>query len=243
MEKHNVEKKHIKNTLTKVGTLLGYVLTKPIDNYNDLLQLGRTQLTLGFDKEVKTNVTGIEPQLKDKYLSQMIALNDYVYTTYSTLDYQIDPLSIGFTLPLDLAKKLVPKLRKVGYWFTLVSHDRWLDYELNDAMLTTKTLQIHDMCDLSRYHFANTFIDFELGNGWYECNNKLYFWKHLYFHYPTNKQNMTIGVLPEPCVGGYCDVSLATDRDNPLVTMTVEDPDIEKRDLYGVLLQMLKSEL
>lgn len=89
-------------------------------SFEDLLEHGRKQLLDFRENPDSDNSTGIEDSLVEPYLSQMIEMNNYIYTTAST-NY---PAALPFFQPfflegvtrLSTAKRLYQKLSDKYYW-------------------------------------------------------------------------------------------------------------------------------
>jgi hypothetical protein len=228
------------NTHTICKQLIGI---ERASNFKDLLRLGQAQLQAFKDGKTDLNVTGIEDRLSGVYLDQMIILNKYVYTIYSTNFYD-SALSIEFVLPLSLAKSLTALL-KPRYWYTIVEknilHDIYIHKVRHATGAVLSYVKVEDAH--AKRHMARTFEDFLNHKGWYEYDGCYWLYNSCYFHYSEDeiREDMKKDpVVIEPISLGYCDPILISGPD-PLVTMTVEDPDVNRKDLYAVLIEYLQS--
>lgn len=160
-------------TLAKTRSMIGGDPTEKINTYSDLLLLGMKQLEL--EKTYPCNVTGIEHhQNLLNHIDDLIKLNKYVYTVYST-NHDAKTLSVEFFIQLHDAKLLIPILKKHKYWFTLYIKSKLVDYEIDDDMI--KSMHEHEFFHTSSDLLPETMDQEGCGVYWDEslitCNNPI----------------------------------------------------------------------
>ena len=142
------------------------------NTFDELLQQGRKQL-----QNTKGNLTGIEQQLSDSviYNEDMIKLNNYMYTTYSTNRPWRDSFSLMADLPLKIALELSSVI-DCKLWYTihdntgkLIKHniDKVVD-RINNTFIMVCAIPE----DSDYLHKVTTIDDFLGSKGWYLCTGR-----------------------------------------------------------------------
>lgn len=217
-----------------------------IDNLQDLLIFGQDLLNKHKTKSIvysDENVTGIEEQLSGIYLDQMIKLNEYIFTVYSTNDYEYC-LSIEGFLRLSVVNKIIPILKEKGLWYTVSDvYGNLMYYNVDDNQRLDPICITYDKHPDCKIHYYNPKTRY----GWFQSKGKWHheidphfhgrnnLWKKCY-DMKTDKSKENLCELKK-----YCNISFLTDSEDPIVALTVEDPVMENKNLYVILYDILKE--
>jgi len=212
-----------------------------LKTFDELLHFGKLQLEYFSNNscDYDYNITGLEPQLKNKYLDQMIELNEYMYTTFSTNNYE-HCLCVGGILKLNDAIKLSKLLKKEKYWYSIETKGKIYDINIDETKLNERVLIFYDVdVDSDRMIKANTKKDFEQGKGWAFNVSKNRWEFYTPIHIFDDDSYDLMSTYPEAYE--YTNHSLFKTKTNPLVAIFIEDPIPSNDTLYKKLIQMFKK--
>jgi hypothetical protein len=222
--------------MEEVGRIVGTPNFDGFETFEELLSFGRMQLTNTQNGIKDANVTGIEDQLSGKYLDQMIELNQYMYTTYSTNRYT-DCLSIGGELKLPTALKLANKCKEKGFWYAINDAGKVIDHFVDDLRIFNERYLItsNNPFDRPPNIMAKTIDEFNLGQGWFwfEDHNCWAFSNSVHYFFPSSRW---INGCEEPRnESRYYGKKHLYQGDDRLVKMEIEDPGISagRQVLHG----------
>jgi hypothetical protein len=211
-----------------------------IDNLQDLLNYGQSLLTKHKIKSIvytDENITGIEDQLSGIYLEQMIKLNKYMFTVYSTNIYE-HCLSVEGFLKLSVVNKIIPLLKEKGLWYTVSDvYDNLICYNIDDNQRLDNICITHDEHPGYKIHYYNP----TTRRGWFQSKGKWHCEIDPHFHCRNRYYKKYINTQSEKSINKlcelkkYCCIKFLQENDDPLVALTVEDPVMENKNLYIIL--------
>lgn len=208
-----------------------------LSKYKELLQIGKNKLNGTIDNDVELHL------LNDKNrLNEMLELNNYVYTYYSTNQTDLTQ-SIEFIMLTDMVDEFIKKIKQKGYWFIYKKY--------GDLTATINIDEDHDQTipevrtisgdELPRFRIKSG----NNPNGWKvtkKTNNyinierlaKIHFLDNEMVNYLWNKYNDNL-------FDEYFDDDSFENLYPYLTVVTIENPLLNKKNLYSSLLDILQE--
>ena len=208
-----------------------------LSKYKELLQIGKNKLNGTIDNDVELHL------LNDKNrLNEMLELNNYVYTYYSTNQTDLTQ-SIEFIMLTDMVDEFIKKIKQKGYWFIYKKY--------GDLTATINIDEHHDQSipevrtisgdELPRFRIKSD----NNPNGWrvtkktdkyinIERLAKIHFLDNEMVNYLWNKYNDNL-------FDEYFDDDSFENLYPDLTVITIENPLLNKKNLYSTLLDILQE--
>jgi hypothetical protein len=212
-------------------------MDRTFSSFEELLEQGR----FNFEINPNSNITGLEEGTRRSiYVSILKNINYYMYTTYST-NVGDKVFSIEGIIPLNVFKKIEPKLLEQGYWYVAANP---LDNKIYGVNLISSDEFDPNLSYDSKLEWINDRDKNKFGENWMPLcqtvNTTLYMNNKIDIHFlPPNDENISL----DDCISyealGYTEKSLFQGT-NPLINLTIEDPIVGRISLYSKLLTMLE---
>lgn len=208
-----------------------------LSKYKELLQIGKNKLNGTIDNDVELHILNN----KNRF-DEMLELNNYVYTYYSTNKTALTQ-SIEFIMLTDMVDEFIKKIKQKGYWFIYKKY--------GDLIATINIDEHHDQSipevrtisgdELPRFRIKSD----NNPNGWrvtkktdkyinIERLAKIHFLDNEMVNYLWNKYNDNL-------FDEYFDDDSFENLYPDLTVITIENPLLNKKNLYSTLLDILQE--
>lgn len=208
---------------------------KMLEKYTELLEIGRKKILGEIENDIEDHLLN-EPHI----YNQMLELNRYVYTYYSTNSSDLTQ-SIEFIVLSDVVDSLINKLNQFGYWYiTKKYNDSTYINVGEDIDKTIPEVRLISYDQLSRFKMKSDVCP----NGWkivsrktdhavIERKAKIHFLDSEMLYCLIKKYN-------ENLFDDYFDNNAFDSIYENLSVITIENPSIHSKDLYLNLIDILK---
>jgi hypothetical protein len=209
--------------------------TKILEKYTELLEIGRKKLLGLIENDVEEHL------LNDPHTyNQMLELNRYVYTYYSTNSSDLTQ-SIEFIVLTDVLDKLIEKLNDHGYWYITKKYNDNTSVNIGENIdKTIPEVRLVSYQQLPLYRLKSETNP----DGWkivsrkpeevaIERRAKIHFLDSEMLHCLIKKYN-------ENLFDDYFDNNDFDSIYENLSVITIENPSIHSRDLYLNLIDIMK---
>jgi hypothetical protein len=204
--------------------------------YKQLLQIGKDKLNGVIDNDVELHL------LNDKErFNEMLELNDYVYTYYSTNSIDLTQ-SIEFIMLSDMADEFIQKIKNKNYWYI---YKKFGDITPNMNIGNDNDATIPEVRSITGEELPRFRIKSGSNpNGWkitkktdkyinIERLAKIHFLENEMVEYLWKKYNDNL-------FDEYFDDDSFTSLYPYLTVITIEHPSTDKKNLYSSLIDILK---
>jgi hypothetical protein len=210
-----------------------------LSKYKELLQIGKDKLNGIIDNDVELHL--LNDPVK---FNEMLELNNYVYTYYSTNQYDITQ-SIEFIILTDFVDEFIKKIKRKCYWYIYKKFtDENAVLKIGEEHENTIP-EIRTICDEDLHRFR-----IKSGtnpNGWkitkrtnkyinIERLAKIHFLENDMVNYLWKKYNDNL-------FDEYFDDESFRSLYPHLTVITIENPSIDKKNLYSSLIDILRETL
>lgn len=207
-----------------------------LSKYKELLQIGRNKLNGTIENDVELHLLNDE-----KMFEEMLELNKYVYTYYSTNKNDLTQ-SIEFIILTDVLDEFIEKLKEKGYWYI---YKKYTDKEAVVRLDTEHNKTIQD---------ARTISGDELPRFRIKSSSDPYGWKitkrtNTYvniqritpIHFLCNDMvSCLLETYNKNSLDDYFDDCSFTELYHHLTVITIENPLIYKKDLYSSIIDIVE---
>jgi hypothetical protein len=206
-----------------------------IHKYLELLDNGRQKLLGTIENDVEDHLLS-----NPHYYNQMLELNRYVYTYYSTNSRDLTQ-SIEFIVLSDVLDKLIEKLNEHGYWYIAKKYNDNTCINIGENIdKTIPELRLVSYEQLPRYRLKSETNP----DGWkivskkteevtIERRAKIHFLDSEMLHCLIKKYN-------ENLFDDYFDNNYFDGIYNNLSVITIENPSMHSKDLYLNLIDIVR---
>jgi hypothetical protein len=206
-----------------------------LQKYTELLEIGRKKLLGVIDNDVEDHLLN-EPHI----YNQMLELNKYVHTYYSTNKSDLTQ-SIEFIVLTEVVDKLIEKLNDHGYWYITKKYNDSTSINIGeDIDKTIPEVRIVSYEQLPRYRLKSEtnpdgwkIVSRKPENAIIERRAKVHFLDSEMLHCLIKKYN-------ENLFDDYFDNNAFDSIYKNLSVITIENPSIHSRDLYLNLIDILR---
>ena len=209
--------------------------TKTLEKYTELLEIGRKKLLGLIENDVEEHL------LNNHHIyNQMLELNRYVYTYYSTNSRDLTQ-SIEFIVLTEVVDKLIEKLKYHGYWYIVKKYNDNMCINIGENV----DKKIPEVCMVSYEQLPRYKLKSEMNpDGWkivtkktehavIERRAKVHFLDSEMLHCFIKKYNANL-------FDDYFDNNNFDSIYKNLSVITIENPSIHNKDLYLNLIDILR---
>jgi hypothetical protein len=209
--------------------------TKTLEKYTELLGIGRKKLLGIIENDVEDHL------LNDPHIyNQMLELNRYVYTYYSTNSSDLTQ-SIEFIVLTEVVDKLIEKLKDHGYWYIAKKYNDNMCINIGENVdKKIPEVRMVSYEQLPRYRLKSEINP----DGWkvvsrkpdhavIERRAKVHFLDSEMLHCFIKKYNANL-------FDDYFDNNNFDSIYKNLSVITIENPSIHSRDLYLNLIDIMR---
>lgn len=208
---------------------------KTLQKYSELLEIGRQKILGTVDNDLEDHL------LNDPVVyNQMLELNKYVYTYYSTNNSSLTQ-SIEFIVLTDVVDELIKKLNNYGYWYIVKKYNDTTHINLGENIdKTIPEVRLVSYEQLPRYRLKSDTNP----EGWKIISRRtedVVIERRAKIHYLNSEMlHCLIKKYNENLFDDYFDNNDFESIYQDLSVITIENPSIHSKDLYFNLIDIIR---